>query len=164
MLRYLAAFGPATAADAVTWSKVAGMVDVFERLRPQLLELHDESGRTLFDLPRAPRPPANTPAPPRFLPDYDNALLSHVDRGHLMSDEIRKAIWTSNGVLPGTVLVDGSVAASWSVDRDGPDALLRVRLLRDITRAQRADVEDEGRGLLAFLAADADRHQVLIAE
>jgi hypothetical protein len=160
LLRYLGAFGPATAADAVTWAKVPGMADVIERLRPRLAVLRDDKGRELFDLPRAPRPPASTPAPPRFLPDYDNVLLSHVDRSHLITDEHRKAVWTSNGVLPGTLLVDGSVAASWRVDRDGDAAILRVRKLTDIDRRQHGAIRDEGLGLLRFVAADARRYDV----
>ena len=161
ILRYLAAYGPATAADAVTWAKVPGMAEVFDRLRPQLVVLHDERGRELFDLPRAPRPDAATPAPPRFLPDYDNALLSHVDRTHLFADEHRKAIWTSNGVLPGTVLIDGSVGGAWWLDRDGDRAVLRIRELGEHTRRALAEVRDEARGLLTFLAPDA-RHEITV--
>src|SRR4051794_13857290 len=162
VLRYLKAFGPATAGDAVAWAKVPGMAEVVERLRPQLKVLHDERGRELFDLPRAPRPSASTPAPPRFLPDYDNVLLSHVDRSHLISDECRKAIWSSNGVLPGTVLVDGSVAASWSLDRDGDHATLRIRQLSDIPRGEHPAIREEGLGLLRLLAADVSRHEVRV--
>jgi hypothetical protein len=162
VLRYLAAFGPATAADAVAWAKVPGMVDVFERLRPRLKMLHDERGRELFDLIRAPRPPASTPAPPRFLPDFDNVLLSHADRGHIFADEHRRAIQTSNGVVPGTLLVDGTVAAAWSVERDGEHAVLRVRTLTDIPRSEHAPIREEGLGLLALLAP-ATRREVVIA-
>jgi len=161
VLRYLNAYGPATAADAVAWAKVPGMVEVFERLRPQLVVLHDERGGELFDLPRAPRPPATTPAPARFLPDYDNVLLSHVDRSHVISDESRKAIWSSNGVLPGTVLVDGSVAGAWSVEREGDRATLRIRRLTDIPRSEHAALRDEGLGLLRLLAPES-RHTVAI--
>jgi hypothetical protein len=162
LVRYLAAFGPASAADAVAWAKVPGMVEVLERLRPRLIVLRDERGRELFDLPRAPRPPASTPAPPRFLPDYDNVLLSHVDRSHLVSDEVRKALWTSNGVLPGTLLVDGSVAASWSVDRSGDAAVLRIKELADISRSDHEAIRDEGLGLLRLLAPDV-HHDVVPA-
>jgi hypothetical protein len=160
VLRYLGAFGPATAADAVAWAKVPGMVEVFDRLRPQLRVLHDEQGRELFDLPRAPRPAANTPAPPRFLPDYDNVLLSHVQRSHVMSDAARKAIWSSNGVLPGTVLVDGSVAASWTIESDGSHAALRITAITDIPRREHDAIRDEGLELLALLAPETTRREV----
>jgi hypothetical protein len=161
-LRYLGAFGPATAADFVTWSRVPGMAEVFARLRPRLRVLHDPDGRELLDLPRAPRPPASTPAPPRFLPDYDNVLLSHADRNHVIRDEHRSAMQRPNGVLPGTLLVDGSVQATWSLVRDGTSARLVVRALEDIA-VHRDAIRDEGRGLLALLAADAARTEVVFA-
>jgi hypothetical protein len=158
-LRYLAAFGPATAADLVVWCRVTGLGEVISRLRPQLRVLHDEDGRELFDLPRAPRPPATTAAPPRFLPDFDNVLLSHADRNHVFADAHRRAIQTTNGVLPGSVLVDGSVAAAWSVERDGDTARLVIRRL-DLPDTARPEVRDEGLGLLTLLAPDARRTEV----
>lgn len=162
LLRYLAAFGPATAADAVAWARVPGMAEVFERLRPRLVVLRDERGRELFDLPRAPRPPGSTPAPPRFLPDYDNVLLSHADRGHIVADEHRRAMQTANGVVPGTLLVDGWVAATWRLARDGEHATLHVQALTDIPRSEHGAIRAEGVGLLGLLAPDA-RHEVRLA-
>jgi hypothetical protein len=158
-LRYLAAFGPATPADLVVWSRITGLAEVIARLRPRLQVLHDERGRELFDLPRAPRPPASVEAPPRFLPDYDNVLLSHADRNHVFLDEFRSAIQSSNGVLPGSVLVDGSVGATWSVEKDSARARLVVRPLADIA-AHRDAIRDEGLGLLGLLAPDAARVEV----
>ena len=158
-LRYLGAFGPATAADLVAWSRITGLAEVIARLRPQLRVLRDERGRELFDLPRAPRPPASVEAPPRFLPDFDNVLLSHADRNHVFRDEFRSAIQSSNGVLPGSVLVDGSVAATWSVETDRARARLAIRPLADLA-AHRDAIRDEGLGLLGLLAPDAAHVEV----
>ncbi|WP_338177692.1 winged helix DNA-binding domain-containing protein [Jatrophihabitans sp.] len=163
LVRYLAAFGPATAADAVAWAKVPGMARVLDRLRPQLTVLRDERGRELFDVPQAPRPPASTPAPPRFLPDFDNVLLSHADRSHVFPNAHRAAIQTANGTVPGTLLVDGSVAAAWRVERSGTAAVLRIRQLADIPRSEHDAIRDEGLGLLSLLASDAGSRDVVLA-
>jgi hypothetical protein len=162
-LRYLAAFGPATAADLVAWCKVTGLAEVIARLRPRLRVLHDADGRELFDLPRAPRPPANTPAPPRFLPDFDNVLLSHADRNHVFPDAHRTGMQSANGNLPGTVLVDGAVAATWLVERTDRGADLVVNCL-DVARSSRPDIREEGLGLLGLLAPAAERAAVVFRD
>jgi hypothetical protein len=163
VLRYLAAFGPATAADLVAWCKVTGLGPVVERVRPRLRVLHDPDGRELFDLPRAPRPPASTPAPPRFLPDFDNVLLSHADRNHVFADAYRRGMQTANGTLPGTVLVDGSVAATWQVRRSERGAELLIDCL-DVPRSAHAEIRDEGLELLHLLAPEAAAHDMVLRE
>jgi len=162
VLRYLAAFGPASVADAQVWSGLTRLKDVFEGLRPGLRAFRSEAGVELFDLPDAPRPGPDVPAPVRFLPDFDNLLRSHADRTRVISDQDRKGIATKNGVTPHAVLVDGEFAGTWRVERDGAAARLAVSPVRALAAADRAAVAEEGARLLAFAAADVDaeKHEV----
>jgi len=160
--RYLAAFGPAGPKDAQVWSGVGGLAPVFERLRPRLKVFRDEAGRELFDLPRAPRPAPGTPAPIRFLPEWDNLLLSHADRSRVMAAAHKDRIFSVNGIIRATVLLDGFVHATWRVDVANGAARLRVAPLCDgFSRAQQRELEDEGRRLLAFIEPGARAEVVL---
>lgn len=164
LLRYLAAFGPATAADAQTWSGLRGLREVFERLRPSLRTFRDERGRELFDLPDAPRPDPDVPAPPRFLPDFDNVLLSHADRSRVISDEHRKAIVTPNGQPPGTILLDGFVRGTWRAERRRGDVTLTVRPFERLGKRETAELRSAGQELLGFTDAGAASHLVRFDE
>jgi hypothetical protein len=151
VMRYLAAFGPATVADVATWSRLTGLRDVVERLRPRLRTFRDERGRELFDLPDSPRPAPDKPAPPRFLPEYDNALLSHSDRSRFVSEEQRRALSRVDGRIKGTVLNDGFVFGVW---QRRPDGALVVSHPERATKRALAAVAAEGRRLLRLLAQD----------
>lgn len=156
--RYLAAFGPATVSDARAWSGIGGLREVFDRMRPRLRTFTDESGRELFDLPDAPIPPADEPAPVRFLPEFDAPLLAFADRTRIMTDEVRKRVCVGAGVAA-TVLVDGTVAATWTVSRADDTAVLTVQPMRPLSPAERDDIEAEAHRLLAF--TDPERSAVV---
>ncbi|MFL5758925.1 MAG: winged helix DNA-binding domain-containing protein [Thermomicrobiales bacterium] len=160
ILRYLRAFGPATVMDAQNWSGLTRLRDVFERLRPQLMTFQNEQGKELFDLPDAPRPGPETPAPVRFLPDYDNILLGHADRTRIIADQDRTRFFTGNGVIPGAVLVDGFVRCAWTIQRDRKSVTLMIEPLAPL--ANDVEVADEGMRMLAFLAPDSESRDVRI--
>jgi hypothetical protein len=156
ILRYLAAFGPATAADVQQWSGLQGIRPVLESLRPRLVLFHDERGRTLFDLPHAPRPAEETPAPPRFLPEFDNLLLSHADRTRVLADEHRSFILgAKNGRIPATFLVEGWVAGTWRVERKKQVATLTMTPFAPLSKSAALALAEEGDALLRFLEDDA---------
>jgi hypothetical protein len=146
--RYLAAYGPAASADVRAWCGLAGLPDVIRTLRPELVTARDEHGRELLDLPDAPRPDPDTPAPPRFLPAFDNAVLGYDDRSRIIDDAHRGLS------VSGTrfVLVDGRVAATWEVKEGMLDVLPLVR----VSRAERSAVIAEGHRLLTFLGDGVD--------
>jgi hypothetical protein len=158
VLRYLAAYGPATPADIRTWSWLTGVREVLERLRPRLRTFRDERERELFDVEDGALPDPDSPAPPRFLPEYDNALLSHDDRSRIVSDTDRKRDYLGKG----TVLIDGFVGAMWRVARDKRAATLEIAPFDVLQPSTVAEVTDEGARLLEFLAADADSRDVRV--
>jgi hypothetical protein len=156
VLRYLAAFGPATAGDVQQWSGLQGVKPVLESLRPRLVVFHDERGRTLFDLPDAPRPAEETPAPPRFLPEFDNLVLSHADRTRVLADKHRQfVLGAKNGRIPATFLVDGWVAGTWRVERKREAATLAMTPFDPLPKNVAATLAEEGDALLRFLEDDA---------
>ena len=162
VLRYLGAFGPATVRDAAAWSGLGDLAPAFESLRKKLRAFRDEGGRELFDLPRAPRPPAKVAAPVRFLPDYDNLLLAHADRRRVIADEHRRRVATANLRILPTFLVDGRVAGTWSVARTRAAARLTVEPFAPLARKDTAEVESEGEALLRFCEPDAASREVRI--
>ena len=164
ILRYLAAFGPATVSDARTWSGLSELSEVFRRLRPRLRTFRDKSGRELFDVANGPLPDPETPAPPRFLPVYDNLLLSHADRTRVVRAGDRKRTGYMEGVNFGSVLIDGFVGATWTLKRGPRVATLRIAPLDHLAKRERAAVADEGARLLSFIAPHVTARDVLIDE
>lgn len=159
--RYIAAFGPASVGDAQVWSGLSKLGETFERLRPKLRVFRDESGRELFDLPEAPRPDPETPAPVRFLPEYDNVLLSYADRTRIVSDADRKRLMAGGGVLASTILVDGFVHGIWKISRRGKAAALVIKPFRSLRKKDIAALSKEGERLLDFAAAGAAERDIV---
>ncbi len=161
VLRYLAAFGPATTRDVQTWSGLTRLREVTERLRPRLHTFRDEHGKELFDLPDAPRPDPDTPAPPRFLPEFDNVLLSHADRTRIITDEHRKRGVTTSG-RP-TVLVDGFFRGTWKVTRQGGTATLLIEPFEPLLQRERDALAEEGEHLVRFVGEGDETFEVRFA-
>lgn len=162
-LRYLAAFGPATVADFATWTRLTGLRAVFERLRHQLLVVRDERGRELFDLPDAPRPPEDVPAPVRFLPEYDNLLLSHADRSRF-GPLVAERVMGPRGPYKGAVLVDGRVAAIFHPEID--KAARRATLVVEhggLARRDLSAVRDEAERTATFWLPSGLDHDVVLS-
>jgi hypothetical protein len=153
--RYLASFGPATLKDMQVWSGLTGLRAAVESLRPGLVTFRDEQGAELFDLPDAPRPDPGVPAPPRFLPEYDNLLLSHADRTRVIADEHRAVVF-----MKGTVLVDGFVRGTWKIDRERDSAHLIVESFERLAKPDRTALAEEGARLLGAAAQDAQAQDV----
>jgi Winged helix DNA-binding domain len=164
VLRYLAAFGPATTADMRTWSGLPGLGEVVERLHRRLRTFRDEEGRELFDVPDGPVPDPDTPAPPRFLPTYDNVLLSHDDRSRIIGETHRRRLSADSlqGRF-GTVLVDGLVRGRWKVTRASSLQVLEIEPLERLPRAATAELAEEGARLLTFVAGDRVDHDIRIS-
>lgn len=155
-LRYLSAFGPASAKDLGTWCGLTGLSPVLEALRPQLQSFRDESGRELFDLPDASRPDPETPAPPRLLSEFDNLLLSYADGSRILAPEHRRAVMTVNGLVSATILVDGFVCGTWNLERGKGRALVRVSPFAALRKTDRAALEAEGQRFLAFAGVEGE--------
>lgn len=151
VLRYLGAFGPATVKDVQAWSGLTRLGEVMDRLRPRLRVFRDEQGKELFDLPDAPRPDPDTPAPARFLPEFDNAILSHADRARIIANDYRKVIASRNGVVPATVLVDGFVRGTWKAQRTRKKTTIEIQQFEPLPQENRDALAEEAERLARFV-------------
>ena len=154
ILRYLAAFGPASVMDVQAWCWRTKFRDGMERLRPSLRTYRAESGVELFDLPDAPRPDPDTPAPPRFLPEYDNLVLSHADRTRVIDRVFGDDWWK------GACLVDGMVRATWRFAREEDRTRIEIKTFIPMAAADRTALAEEGARLLDFVAPGANDQDV----
>ena len=149
--RYLGAFGPASVMDAQAWCGLTRLGDVFERLRPELRTFRDDNGRELFDLPDAPRPDPDTPAPVRFLYDFENLLLSYADRSRAMPPGSERDLGARTQESLNTFTVDGFVRGTWRAEGTRDGATLVVTPSRTLSAVETSALVAEGDGLLRFL-------------
>lgn len=165
VLRYLAALGPATVADAQTFTGLAGLKPVFEKLRPKLVTFAAaESPKTeLFDLPKAPRPDGEIAAPVRFLADFDNPCIGHRDRSRFVADEHKKHVYLPGLVVARTFLVDGRVAGTWKCTATRKGATLSLSSFGALTKKTRAALEEEAAALVRFHEPEAKRYDLAFA-
>lgn len=164
VLGYLAAFGPARVTDLQTWSGLGKLKSAVEALKPDLHNYRDEQGVELLDLPDMPLPDAETPAPVRFLPEYDNLLLSHSNRTRIVADEYRKGVYLPGLRVAATFLVDGFVQGAWKVDKAKSAATLTMTPFAPLDAASRAALTEEAERLVRFMEPAAKSHAVRFAE
>jgi hypothetical protein len=160
VMRYLRAFGPATARDVAAWSGLTGLRPVMEELRPFLVTFRDEEGIELFDLPSAPRPSGDTPAPVRLAAEFDNLLLAHADRSRVVSPGDLRRFYTINGIFPGSVLIDGFAAGIWRLAVAKGTATLTIELFG--SSREHDQVAREAGRMLAF-CAPGEAHDIRFA-
>jgi hypothetical protein len=158
VLRYLSAFGPASAADMQTWSGFGK--ERMDELRAELITYRDEKGRELFDHPDLKIEDPEHPAPERFLPEFDNLLLSHANRTRVIADEHRKKVYIPVLRVRSTILVDGFVAGTWKVEKAKGAATLVVEPFATLSKSSRNELSEEGEKLVRFIGYDTKRHDV----
>jgi len=155
LMRYFAAFGPASVSDAQAWSGLQGLRAVVDALRPRLRTFRDERGRELFDVPDGPRPSGDSPAPVRFIAEYDNLLLGHEDRRRIVADAHRARVYLPGLRVAATFLIDGFVGGTWRLETKRGVATLSLNAFGTLPKATRAALEREGESLAAFLEPEA---------
>jgi hypothetical protein len=164
--RYLGAFGPASVQDMQKWSGLSRLRPAFEELRGELVSFsHAGTGRELFDHPDAPRPPADTPVPPRLVGPFDNLILSHADVTRVLPPNHRRHVMTQNGLIAGTVLIDGFVAGNWRIKATKKHALLTIASFsgKAYKKTDAAALTREGERLLQFAAPAAAAADVVFS-
>ena len=164
VLRYLAAYGPASAADVQAWSGLPETGAALERLRPDLRVFGDDRGRELFELPDAPRPGEDVQAPPRFLPEFDSLVLAHADRRRVIADEHRPSLTTKNLRVRAVFLWDGFARGVWETEYKRKVATLRLRPFEPLPQAAVGELTQEGEALLRFMEPDAKETIVTVAD
>jgi Winged helix DNA-binding domain len=165
VLRCIGALGPMSVKDVQAWCGLTRLSEVVDRLGPRVRRFRDEDGVELYDRPRSPRPDPDTPAPVRYLPEYDNLLLAHADRRRVNPERRPIPLFPGNGARLGTFLVDGLHAGHWRIrtDRDSDRAGLELEPFHRLARADRDALTAEGLGLLGFAAPERAQRDVQVS-
>jgi len=159
ILRYLAAYGPSSVADAQAWSGVGGLRDRFEALRPKLVSFRDEQGKELFDLPKAPRPAGDVKAPVRLVPEYDNLIATRADERFVAKPD-RPRVFLSALRIAATVLVDGFAGGAWKIERSKTVARMAIEAFAPFTPKTKKEITAEAEAVLHFAEPDAATFEV----
>lgn len=164
VMRYLAAFGPATIKDMQTWSGLSRLREVINTCRPLLRTFRDEQGNELFDLLDAPLPEKSAPMPPRFIPEFDNLLLAYADRKRIIADEYRSAVFLTVGRVRATFLIEGFVAGTWKVEQEQKTTKLIIEPFKPLPTSIRNELAEEGERLLYWMSDDTKVFEVQVIE
>jgi hypothetical protein len=162
---YLQAFGPASVMDIQAWSGLTKLKEVIQPLRAQLVVYQDEKGIELFDTPDGVLSPEETPVPVRFIPEYDNLVISHADRRRILPEAHRTKVFLSAARVRATFLLDGMVAGTWKIEKSGRgkqktgNVTLIIEPFEQISKAEETLLEEEGERLLRFIEV-AERYAV----
>ena len=157
--RYLAAYGPASINDMQIWCRLTKLSVEFKALEKELVVFEGEDGRVLYDLPDAPWPAADTPAPVRFLPLYDNVYLGYDNRRRMLMEEDLKRLNLFTDFKP-SVLIDGVIAAGWVVSRKKDAVRLEIEPYHKLSKKQVRELEAEGEAFLRFMEEGAASYTV----
>jgi Winged helix DNA-binding domain len=162
---HLRAFGPAAVDDVVCWSGARAPLvrEALERMAPKLASFADEHGRTLYDLPEAPRPDPQTPAPARLLGAFDSTLLAYAvkRRERILPEALREMVFQGKNLqVKPTFLLDGRVAGTWALETRGRRATVRLRAAGRLAKGEKAALSAEAQGLMKALCPKADSLEV----
>ena len=151
VLRYLAAYGPASVMDMQNWSGLTKLSAALDSVADHLITFTGEDGRLLYDLPDGLRPEPDTPAPVRFMPEYDNVWLGFADRYRIQPELARNRMMLVNGYIA-AYTVDGFIAGNWTLKRSKGDIAITILPFRKLTKAETTAVEAEAHAHGGFLA------------
>lgn len=160
VFRYLAAFGPASVTDMQTWSGMPAMKEAFEKLKPELKLYRAEGRREFFDAPDLAIPSGDVPAPVRFLPEFDNLLLSHSNRARVIADQHRSKVYLPGLRVAATILIDGFVSGVWKIEQAKNAAALVIEPFDKLTRNNRAALIEEGEHLIRWVEPGSKSFEV----